>query len=144
MNKFVGISLPAVTLAAVLALGGGAAIAKGGGGGSGSGGGGGTSSGTWPAAFPLPTSPGTVLSQSSTRAVVRSTDPVSVVTQKLDALYVTQKHCTERLAVNRPKDYLCANSATGKTDEVYFTFAALDPTPTDASRSQSNAFLISG
>ena len=63
---------------------------------------------------------------------------------KLDQLYVTQEGCTLKLAVNKPKDYLCTNPATGKTDEVYFTFAALDPTPTDASRSQSNAFLVKG
>ena len=76
--------------------------------------------------------------------MVRSTDTVSVVRGKLDDLYVTQKGCTLKLAVNRPKDYLCANPATGKTDEIYFTFAALDPTATDPSRSQSNAFLVSG
>ncbi|HEY0520883.1 MAG TPA: hypothetical protein VGC84_15415 [Ilumatobacteraceae bacterium] len=139
-------NLSAATLAVVLALGGGVAIAKGGGGG---GGGGGTgspppSSGTWPAAYPLPTSPGTIISQSSTTAVVRSTDSTGVVNSKLDTLYVTQKGCTEKLAVNRPKDYLCFNSATGKTDEIYFTFAALDPTATDPSRSQTNAFLLKG
>ena len=140
MKKLVGINVSAAMLAVVLALGGGGvAMAKGG-----DGGGSGGSSGTWPAAFPLPTNPGTVISQSSAKAVVRSTDTVSVVRGKLDDMYVTQKGCTQRLAVNRPKDYLCANSATGKTDEVYFTFAALDPTPTDASRSQSNAFLIRG
>jgi hypothetical protein len=139
MNKLAVITLPTAMLAVVLAFGGGAAMAKGGGG-SGSGG----SSGTWPAAFPLPTNPGTVLSQSSSKAVVRSTDTVSVVLGKLDQLYVTQKGCTLKLAVNKPKDYLCTNPATGKTDEVYFTFAALDPTATDPSRSQSNAFLVSG
>ena len=137
--------------AAVLALGGGVATAKGGSGGGGSGGGTTTppvssppATGAWPAGFPLPTNPGTVLSQSSTKAVVRSTDSVATVTSKLDALYVNQKGCTLRLAVNKPKDYLCTNSATGKTDEVYFTFAALDPTATDASRSQSNAFYVKG
>jgi hypothetical protein len=46
--------------------------------------------------------------------------------------------------VNKPKDYLCANPATGKSDEVYFTFAALDPTPSDSSRSQTNAFYVKG
>jgi hypothetical protein len=139
--------------AAVLALGGGVATAKGGGGGgSGSGGGGGSTpppstlpaTGVWPAEFPLPTNPGTVISQSSTKAVVRSTDTVATVTGKLDALYVNQKGCTLRLAVNKPKDYLCANSATGKTDEIYFTFAALDPTATDQSHSQTNAFYVKG
>ena len=131
-------------VATVLACGGGVAMARGGGGGptpppSGSG-----SSGTWPAAFPLPTNPGTIISQSSTTAVVRSTDSTAIVNGKLDGLYVTQKGCTLKLAVNRPKDYLCFNSATGKTDEVYFTFAALDPTATDPSRSQTNGFLLKG
>jgi hypothetical protein len=140
VKKLVGINLSAAMLAVVLALSGGAAMAKGGGGGGGSS----PPSGTWPAAFPLPTNPGTVLSQTSTKAVVRSTDSVSVVTSKLDALYVTQKGCTLKLAVNRPKDYFCANPATNKTDEVYFTFAALDPTPTDPSRSQTNAFYVNG
>ena len=139
MNRLVGINVTATIVAVVLVLSGGVAMAKGGGGG-GSGG----SSGTWPAAFPLPTNPGTVISQSSTTAVVRSTDTVTVVRGKLDNLYVTQKGCTERLAVNRPKDYLCVNHATHTTDEIYFTFAALDPTPTDASRSQSNAFYVKG
>ena len=138
MKKLVRITLSAALLAAVLALGGGVATAKGGSGGST------PSSGTWPAAFPLPTSPGTILSQGSTKAVVRSTDPVAVVLSKLDALYVTQKGCTQKLAVNRPKDYLCVNSATGKTDEVYFFFAALDPTPTDPSRSQTTANYVKG
>ena len=99
---------------------------------------------TWPANLPLPVSPGTLTSQSSTTAVVRSTDEVAVVRSKLDDLYVTQKGCTLRLAVNRPKDYLCTNSATGKTEEVYFTFAALDPTAADPSRSQTNAFYVKG
>ena len=139
MKKLVGINVTAAIVAVVLVLSGGVAMAKGGGGG-GSGG----SSGTWPAAFPLPTNPGTVISQSSTTAVVRSTDTVTVVRGKLDNLYLTQKGCTERLAVNRPKDYLCVNPATHTTDEIYFTFAALDPTPTDASRSQSNAFYVKG
>ena len=141
MKKLVAVNVSAAVLAVVLAFGGGVAMAKGGGGG---GGGSGGSSGTWPAAFPLPTNPGTVISQSSSTAVVRSTDTVTVVRGKLDNLYVTQKGCTEKLAVNRPKDYLCTNPVTHATDEVYFTFAALDPTPTDASRSQSNAFLVKG
>ena len=136
----------------VLALSGGAVAAKGGGGGGGGGGGSTTppttqppaSTGTWPSAYPLPTSPGTVISQSSNRATVRSTDSVQTVIGKLDALYVTGKHCTDRPAVNKPKDYLCPNAATGKTDEIYFTFAALDPTASDASRSQSNAFYLQG
>jgi hypothetical protein len=155
VKKLVGLNLCATALAVVLAVGGGTAMASHGGGGGG--GGGGTTppatqppasppapSGTWPTTYPLPLSPGTLLSQSSTKAVVRSTDTVGVVNSKLDNLYVTQKGCTERLAVNKPKDYLCRNAATGKTDEVWFTFAALDPTPTDASRSQSNAFLVKG
>ena len=88
--------------------------------------------------------PGTLLSQSSNTAAVRSTDTVSVVISKLDGLYLTQKGCTEKLAVNRPKDYLCVNPSTGKTDEVYFVFAALDPTAADPSRSQTTAHLIAG
>lgn len=105
---------------------------------------GGGGSGTWPAALPLPTNPGTVISQSSTTAVVRSTDTVLQVMTKLDNLYVTQKGCTRRLGVNKPRDYLCFNASTHKTDEVLFTFAALDPKPTDASRSQTNAFYTKG
>jgi hypothetical protein len=132
MNKFAAIAMSTATLA-VLVLNPGAASASGG-----------RSSGTWPAAFPIPTSPGTVLSQSSTTAVVRSTDTVGVVQAKLDYLYVTKKGCTHRLGVNRPRDYLCSNPATNKTDEVLFTFAALDPTVTDPSVSQTNAFYIKG
>jgi hypothetical protein len=143
MNKTVGINLSVAAIAVVLSLSGGVATAQGGS----------TKSplplspapsGAWPTAFPLPTSPGTLVSQSSTRAVVRSTDSVGVVNSKLDALYVTQKGCTQRLAVNRPKDYLCVNPATNKTDEVYFFFAALDPTATDPSRSQTTANYIAG
>ena len=133
MNKLASITVATATLA-VLVLDVGAAVARGGG----------SSGGSWPANLPLPTSPGTVTSQSSSTAVVRSTDEVAVVRSKLDDLYVTQKGCTLKLAVNRPKDYLCRNSATGKTDEVYFTFAALDPTANDPSRSQTNAFYVKG
>jgi hypothetical protein len=147
MNKFAAIAVSTFTLAVVV-LNGGVASAKGGGssgGGAPAGGStGGASTGAWPAAFPLPTNPGTLLSQSSSTAVVRSTDSVLIVHGKLDALYVTQKGCTSRGAVNKPRDYLCHNSATGKTDEIYFTFAALDPKATDPSRSQSNAFLVKG
>lgn len=130
MNKLSAIAICTATLAVVV-LDGGAAMAKGGG-----------SSGTWPAALPLPTSPGRLISQSSTTAVLRSTDPVAVVMKKLDNLYVAQKGCTRRLAVNKPRDYLCNNPATGQTVEVVFTFAALDPTATDSSRSQTNAFKV--
>jgi hypothetical protein len=130
MNKLAGIAVSTATIGVVV-LSGGAAEGSG-------------SSGTWPSAYPLPTSPGRVLSQTSTTAVVRSTDTVYVVKQKLDRLYVGQKGCTVRVAVNKPKDYLCRNRATGKTDEVYFTFAALDPKPTDASVSQTNAFYVKG
>jgi len=132
MNKLTAIAATAATLA-VVALNPVAASADGGG-----------SSGIWPAHLPLPTDPGTVVSQSSTTAVVRSTDAVAVVSAKLDDLYVTQKGCTRHLAVNRPRDYLCFNAATGKTEEVVFTFASLDPTDSDPSRSQTNAFLIEG
>lgn len=132
MNKFAAIAMSAATLA-VLVLSAGAASASGGG-----------SSGTWPAAFPLPTNPGTLLSQSSTTAVVRSTDQVGIVQAKLDYLYITKKGCTQRLGPNRPRDYLCYNPATSKSDEVLFTFAALDATVTDPSVSQTNAFYIKG
>ena len=101
-------------------------------------------SGTWPDDLPLPTNPGTVTSQSDTTAVVRSTDTVLEVATKLDVLYITQKGCTRELGVNKPRDYLCHNPETGKTDEVLFTFASLDPTSTDPSRSQTNAFYIKG
>jgi hypothetical protein len=132
MNKFAAIAMSTATLA-VLVLNPGAASASRGG-----------SSGAFPAAFPLPTNPGTLLSQSSTTAVVRSTDQVGVVQAKLDDLYITKKGCIQRLGVNRPRDYLCYNSATRKSDEVLFTFAALDPTVTDPSVSQTNAFFIQG
>jgi hypothetical protein len=132
----------AVGTVALIVTSGGAATAKGGGG---SGGGGTTTTtGTWPAAFPLPTNPGTVTSQSSSTAVVRSTDTVEVVNGKLDQLYVTTMGCTSKTVVNKPRNYFCTNPSTGKTDEVYFTFAALDPKATDPSRSQSNAFLVKG
>jgi hypothetical protein len=132
MNKPVAIAVSTAALAVVV-LNGGAGMAKGG-----------ASTDTWPTGLPLPTSPGTLVSQSSTTAVVRSTESVAVVKARLDDLYVTQKGCTLRLAVNKPKDYLCYNPATRKTDEVFFTFAALDPTATDPSTSQSNAFYIEG
>jgi len=132
MKKFAGIALSTATLAVVV-LSSGAASASGGG-----------SSGSWPAAFPLPTNPGTLLSQSSTTAVVRSTDQVGVVKAKLDNLYITKKGCTLRLGVNRPRDYICYNPATRKSDEILFTFAALDAKMTDPSVSQTNAFYIRG
>ena len=132
MNKSAAIALSTAMLA-VSVLNAGAASANGGG-----------SSGAWPAAFPLPTNPGTVLTQSSTSAVVRSTEQVGVVQAKLDDLYITVKGCTRRLGVNTPRDYLCYNPATNKLDEVLFTFAALDPTVTDPSVSQTNAFSIQG
>jgi hypothetical protein len=76
--------------------------------------------------------------------VVRSTDPVGVVQAKLDDLYITKMGCTQRLGVNRPRDYLCYNPDTRKSDEVLYTFAALDATATDPSHSQTNAFYIKG
>ena len=132
MNKFAAIAMSTATLAIVV-LSSGAASASGGG-----------SSCTWPAAFPLPTTPGTLLSQSSTTAVVRCTDQVGVVQAKLDDLYITKKGCTQRLGVNRPRDYLCYDPATRKSNEVLFTFAALDAKVTDPSVSQTNAFYIRG
>ena len=130
MNKLNAIAMSTATLAVVV-LNAGAASASG-------------ASGAWPAAFPLPTNPGTILSQSSTTAVVRSTDQVGAVQAKLDDLYITQKGCTQRLGVNRPRDYLCYNPSTRKSDEVLFTFAALDATVTDPSVSQTNAFFTRG
>jgi hypothetical protein len=115
---------------AMLALNGGQAIAGGG------------SSATWPSTYPLPT--GTMVSQSSTTAVVRSTDTVRTVQRRLDRRYVGRLGCKKRLAVNKPRDYLCHNGATGKTDEIVFTFAALDPTASDPARSQSNAYYSKG
>src|SRR4051794_25004896 len=126
MKNLAAVALSATTMGVVVLTGGAAQ-------GSGSGG--------WPAAYPLPTHPGRVLSQTSGSAVVRSTDTVYVVKQKLDQMYVGQKGCTVRVVVNKPKDYLCRNAATGKSVEVYFTFAALDPKPTDPSVSQTNAYL---
>ena len=82
--------------------------------------------------------------QGSARATVRSTDTVLAVTSKLDDLYVTQLGCINLPAVNRPKNYFCTDPAAGTTDEIYFTFAALDPTAADPSRSQTNAFLVTG
>ena len=69
---------------------------------------------------------------------------MGVVQAKLDDLYVAKMGCTRKLAVNSPRDYLCSNPATRKSDEVLFTFAALDATVADPSRSQTNAFFIKG
>jgi hypothetical protein len=119
--------LSLATMTAIL-LTSGAAVASGG------------SRGTWPSAYPLPTQPGRVLSQTPSTAVVRSADTVLTVKTKLDSMYVGRLGCTRVAAVNKPRDYFCRDAATGKTVEVYFTFAALDPKPTD--RSQTNAFLV--
>jgi len=130
--KLAAVAASTATLAAV-ALSGGAATASGGGG----------TSGAWPStSYPLPINPGRVISQTSSSAVLRSSETVATVRDRLDYLYVTQKGCTAKLVVNKPKDYFCKNPATGKTDEIYFTFAALDPKPTD--RSQTNAYLVRG
>jgi hypothetical protein len=120
-------ALSVATMTAML-LGSGAAVAGSGGGG-----------GTWPSAYPLPTQPGTVLSQTSSTAVVRSTDTVLTVKTKLDQMYVGRLGCTRVAAVNKPRDYFCRNAATGKTVEVYFTFALLERTPPYSS--QTNAFI---
>jgi hypothetical protein len=138
MMKLAAMAVAVGTVALVLTSGG-AASASGGGGGRTT-----TSSGTWPAVYPLPVNPGTVMSQGSSTAVVRSTDTVEVVNGKLDQLYVTRMGCISKTVVNKPRNYFCTNPSTGKTDEVFFTFAALDPKPTDSSRSQSNAFLVRG
>ena len=129
MRKVALVAASAAALS-MLALSGGQAIA------------GDRSSATWPGTYPLPT--GTVVSQSSTTAVVRSTDTVQTVQRRLDRRYVARLGCSKRVAVNKPRDYLCHNSATGKTDEIVFTFAALDPTASDPARSQSNAYFFSG
>ena len=131
MHKAAAIAVSTAALA-LLPLTGGQAMAGGG------------SSGTWPTRFPLPTNPGRVVSQTSSTAVVRSRATVLVVMRRLDRAYVTRMGCTRHLAVNKPRDYLCHNRATGKTDEVVFTFAALDPLPNDPSRSQSNAYRLKG
>ena len=115
-------TLALATATAVL-MGSGAAVAGSGGGG-----------GTWPSAYPLPTQPGRILSQTSSTAVVRSTDTVLTVKSKLDAMYVGQLGCTRKVAVNKPRDYLCGKA------EIWFTFAALDPKASDPSRSQTNAY----
>ena len=133
MYRITAVTAVAVAAVAAAALQAGPATAGGGG-----------RSGTWPASLPLPTAPGSVVAQSSSTAVIRSTDSVAVVRSKLDQLYVVQLGCTVRFAVNRPKDYVCLDPATGRSREVYFTFAALDPTASDATRSQTNAFLVSG
>lgn len=99
---------------------------------------------TWPATYPLPTTPGSLTSQTATTAVVRSTDTAWAVERRLDGVYVTQLGCTRELAVNKPRDYLCYNQATGKVDEIVFTFAALDPTASDPTRSQTNAYYFQG
>jgi hypothetical protein len=134
MKKITAIAVSTAAVAA-LTLDGGAAMGSGGGG---------SSSGTWPAGLPLPMDRGTLLSQSSTTAVVRSLDTVATVQSWLDSTYVGQKGCTRRLAVNRPRDYLCRNASTGKTDEVWFTFAALDVTASNPYRSQTNGFYVKG
>jgi hypothetical protein len=132
MNKFAAVAISTATLAVLVLNPGSASAGQSG------------SSAAWPAAFPLPTNPGTVVSQSSTTAAVRSTDTVGVVTAKLDDLYITKKGCTQRFGVNRPRDYLCYNPATHKSDEVLFFFASLDPKVTDPSRSQTTAFFFKG
>lgn len=131
MNTLRTTALSLVTMTAVL-LSSGAAVASGGGGG------GGGAGGTWPSAYPLPLQPGRVLSQTGSTAVVRSADTVLTVKTKLDSIYVNRLGCTRVAAVNKPRDYFCPSA--GGTVEVYFTFAALDPKPTD--RSQTNAFVV--
>ncbi len=132
MNKLKTLAVAGVALA-TLAAGSGAAFAQGGGGGD-----------TWPSQYPLPLHPGTLISQSKDRATVRSTDAVFTVHNKLRDVYVTQKGCVEKAAVNKSLDFFCYNPATNKTDEVYFTFAALDLTFDGTNISQSNAFYVKG
>jgi hypothetical protein len=131
MHRLVSIAMSTAALA-TLTLDGGQAMASHG------------SSDAWPTAYPLPTNPGTVTSQSAATAVVRSPDTAWTVEDKLDRLYVAQKGCTRRLAMNKPRDYLCYNPATGSTDEIVFTFAALDPAAGDPTRSQTNAYYFPG
>ena len=130
MHKLAAVAVSTAAVA-VLALNGGQAMAGG-------------SSGKWPSRFPLPTNPGRIVSQDSSTAVVRSRSTVLVVTHKLDRLYVGQLGCRKRVAVNKPRDYFCRNRASGKTDEIVFTFAALDPTRAHPARSQSNAYYFGG
>ena len=130
MHKVAAVAVSTTALAA-LALSGGQAMAGG-------------SAGRWPARFPLVTNPGRVISQSSSTAVVRSRATVWTVQRRLDHMYVGQMGCKRRVAVNKPRDYFCHNRATGKTDEIVFTFAALDPTPRHPARSQSNAYVFNG
>jgi len=94
MNKFCAIAMSTAALA-VLVLRAGSASASGGG-----------SAAYLAGCFAAPDQPGTLLSQSSTTAVVRSTDSVGVVQAKLDDLYITKMGCIQRLGVNRPRDYL--------------------------------------
>jgi hypothetical protein len=131
MHRLASIAVSTAALA-ILTLDGGPASASPG------------SSGTWPTAYPLPTNPGRVTSQTAGTAEVRSPVAAWVVERRLDELYVTQLGCTRRLAMNRPRDYLCDNPTTGKIDEIVFTFAALDPTATDPTRSQTNAYYFKG
>jgi hypothetical protein len=130
MHKVAAIAVSTAALV-VITLNGGQAMAT-------------VTSGTWPTAHPLPTNPGIVVSQTATTAVIRSTDTVAVVQSKLDHLYVGRNGCTLRVAVNKPRDYLCHNLATGETDEIVFTFAALEPTTREPSRSQTNAYYLQG
>lgn len=130
MKRVVAIAAPTAALM-VLTLNGGLAKAT-------------ESSATWPAAHPLPINPGTVISQTSTTAVIRSTDTVAVVQSKLDNLYLEQNGCTRQVAVNKPRDYFCHNLSTGEIHEIVFTFAALDPTTRHPARSQTNAYHLHG
>src|SRR3954471_16975416 len=102
MNMLRTTTLGVATLTAVL-LSAGPAMADSGAG-----------SGGWPAEFPLPVNPGQVVSETSTTAVVRSTDTVAVVKDKLHAMYVEGLGCTSVAAVNKPRDYFCFNAATGE------------------------------
>ncbi len=82
---------------------------------------GGTS--VWPVATaPLPD--GTVISSSSTQAVVRTTDTVQVGMQKLDAKYVALGW-TVGAASGKPRTY--TKTTSGKTVQIVVFFAALDP-----------------
>lgn len=128
MHKVAAIAVPMAAMA-VLALSGGEAMAGGG------------SSGTWPSGLPLPTHPGRLVAQSSDTPWSGPPTRCSSSSASSTNRYVTQKDCARRLAVNKPRDYLCRNRATGKTDEIVFTFAALDPTARHPARSQQRLLL---
>lgn len=61
--------------------------------------------------------------QTSTTEVVRSTDEAWVVRYELDDLYVAQRGCVRRVAVNTPRRYLGQNARTGDIDPIVFALS---------------------